>query len=589
MSNSSRIFTKLAFGILFIIAGGLIIAACAGRPGGPAPTSVQPTLQAGGKVVMPLANYVFVPTDITIPIGTTVVFQSADPDPHTVTFDNNEYPAIGIEPNGIQEMVFDKEGVYQVFCEYHGSHGLSGMSAIIRVVSASAAVVPTAVTAPTATPRPTLPPLAAGSLSTNGFGLFQDSLGRNDTFNLTVANLPANPAGEYQAWLTGEGAPLNMGSLTLGADGTANLLFFAPGGENLLTSYSGFLVTDEAVGSSPLQPSSTVVFGGVIPPSAIGPTRQLLVSGSGVPTGFGYAVGLVNMAEELLRHARELDSASQSNDIESMNRHIEHMSALIAGKGSPEYRDFEGDNFVDDPGDGFGVLPYANAIAEQALLIQSANVPESLKNSASQLADVALNIQTASNQLLQLRELAFTAQDPAERKAITLQIHALSQQLLNGVDANGDGLIEPIAGEGGAYAAYFQSQYLSAMGVLSQEDLNAVPEIGAATVTPPPTEILPTSTAVIADSTTVEVDVRNFVFVPNNLVIKPGTTLIFTMFDSQHGAYESNPDNTDPIGFDSGVLDPGVQYSITFDEPGVYTIRCTKHKNRMVMTLTVEP
>ena len=40
----------------------------------------------------------------------------------------------------------------------------------------------------------------------------------------------------------------------------------------------------------------------------------------------------------------------------------------------------------------------------------------------------------------------------------------LSENLLNGTDANGNGIIEPIAGEGGVFQAYQQAQYMAAIG-----------------------------------------------------------------------------------------------------------------------------
>jgi plastocyanin len=65
--------------------------------------------------------------------------------------------------------------------------------------------------------------------------------------------------------------------------------------------------------------------------------------------------------------------------------------------------------------------------------------------------------------------------------------------------------------------------------------------------------------------------------------------VIFLIKDGQHEVYQSPPDSTDIAGFDSGPLDPGQQYILTFTDPGTYTIRCGFHPNNMVMTLTVTP
>ena len=506
----------------------------------------QTTPEPGGTVLVPLANYEFVPGDITIPVGTTIQFQNADPDPHTVTFDNNDFPSFGFLPGDSHEILFDKVGVFQIYCEYHGSPGLNGMSMVVRVVAADQlAAVPTAVTVATPSPRPTLPPLSAQDISPNGFGVFQDTQAPNDTFSLAVSNLPANANGEYQVWLTGEGPALNLGQLTLDAANNANLLYFASQGENLLATYSGFLITVESAGSSPTQPSSTVVFGGVVSAGALGPARQLLARSDTAPNNVGYVVGAVDQTEELLRHAVEIDRAAQAGDVASMNRHIEHLSAILAGKGSPEYIDFEGDTFVDDPGDGFGIVNYAKAIVAQAdLVINAPNVPENEKQHAVQLKQIAGNLLEWSNRLFQLRLAAHNAPTSAERTIHTLEIPQFANQLLNGVDANNNGVIEPIAGEGGVYTAYFESQYLAAMGAVTEEVLNAAPTIEPVipTLTPPPVTVepgqptpttaptniptLPPTIAPTALPGPVIVVLRNFEFAPVELTIKVGQKLI---------------------------------------------------------------
>jgi plastocyanin len=553
----------------------------------------QGTVEPGGKVVVPLANYNFVPGDLTIPVGTTVEFQNVDPDPHTVTFDNNEFPAGGLLPGDKHDIVFDKIGTFQIYCEYHGSPGLKGMSMVVRVVAEGAAI-PTAVTVPTATPRPALPPLDPQAIAPNGFGLFQDTQGNNDTFNLAVTNLQPNSAGEYQVWLTGaNGDSRNLGSLTPDASNNANLIYFGQGGENLLTKYSGFLITLEQTGTTPTQPSSNVAFGGVIAQGVLSPVRQLLSSSDTAPNHIGYSVGVVKQAEELLRHAVEADRASQGGDLESTNRHLEHLSAILAGKGSPDYIDLTGDGFVDDPGDGFGILNYATTISAQAQAIANApDASDAIKAHAAQLQQVAGNLTDWSKQMLELRTAAHAATSDADRKASTLKLSQIAGQLLNGIDADNNGTVDAVTGEGGVYVAYFQSQYLAAMGVLTEPTFDALPTDAPPTLEPgQPTPTLgPTNTPTIEPTAgPVTVVFRNFEIVPSTLTIKAGTQIIFQIQGSQHEPYQSSPDNIDITGFDSGPLSSGQNFTMTFKTPGTFTIRCGFHPNKMVMTLTVTP
>jgi plastocyanin/uncharacterized membrane protein YozB (DUF420 family) len=110
-------------------------------------------------------------------------------------------------------------------------------------------------------------------------------------------------------------------------------------------------------------------------------------------------------------------------------------------------------------------------------------------------------------------------------------------------------------------------------------------ETGAPTATPTDTPTPGPSPT----PTPVTVIFKNFEIVPRELTIPAGTKVIFLIQDSQHEPYQSAPDSTAITGFDSGPLDPGQTYSLTFNTPGTYTIRCGFHPNQMVMTLIVTP
>ena len=409
------------------------------------PTPQPGAVAEGGKVTLPLANYEFVPKELTIPVGTTVVFQNFDPDAHTATFDNDEFPSFGFQQGSTNEITFDKVGDYQYYCEYHGSPNLSGMSGVIHVVEAGAvAAVPTSVTIPTETPQPTPIPFDVQILSVNGAGTFRDAVARNDSFQLALSSMPTGVAGSFFAWLTGgaDTAPLALGAFTADGGNNAQFIYIDPHGENLVAKYSGFLVTVEAAGGTPTNPSDQIVFGGRIPDDALGPARALLAVSGDAPNNQGYALGLLDQVEELTHHTTEINNAAQNGDRNSMNRHIEHMYAIISGKGSPDYIDFDGDLFVDDPGDGFGILNYADRIEEQAnAMLASANVTDNAKAQAERLILLAGNVRDWSKRLLELGLGAHEAKSDAERTAHTVDIPGIAGQMLTGIDTNGDGTI----------------------------------------------------------------------------------------------------------------------------------------------------
>ncbi len=63
---------------------------------------------------------------------------------------------------------------------------------------------------------------------------------------------------------------------------------------------------------------------------------------------------------------------------------------------------------------------------------------------------------------LQLQEMPFGA----EMEPLISEMVMLSEKILSGVDSNGNGLIEPIVGEGGADTAYEYAYFMTEMPLL---------------------------------------------------------------------------------------------------------------------------
>ncbi len=71
------------------------------------------------------------------------------------------------------------------------------------------------------------------------------------------------------------------------------------------------------------------------------------------------------------------------------------------------------------------------------------------------------------------------------------------------------------------------------------------------------------------------------------LSVKPGQPLFFNNVDAvPHTVTAGTPDNPALADFDSGLLTPGSNYEVSFDEPGVYRLFCTLHPD-MVAQVTV--
>src|SRR5215218_11369374 len=77
------------------------------------------------------------------------------------------------------------------------------------------------------------------------------------------------------------------------------------------------------------------------------------------------------------------------------------------------------------------------------------------------------------------------------------------------------------------------------------------------------------------------VSIQDFFFSPDQMTVAPGTTVTWVN-DGQQPHTSTADDGT----WDSGTLQPGDDYSFTFDKPGTYTYHCSIHPD-MTATITV--
>src|SRR5215210_8604443 len=87
-----------------------------------------------------------------------------------------------------------------------------------------------------------------------------------------------------------------------------------------------------------------------------------------------------------------------------------------------------------------------------------------------------------------------------------------------------------------------------------------------------------------AQGKTMTVNIKDFAFNPPNITVAPGTTVTWVNNDQAPHTVTA----TDPAGaFDSGTLQPGQSFSVTFTQPGTtYAYYCVIHPS-MTGTVTV--
>jgi len=439
---------------------------------------VQPVAQRSDELTVPMANFVFNPQDVVVPVGTTVIWVNQDGAPHTATADDGKLFKSDLLSKGQSfKHTFDQVGEFPYYCELHGSAGGQDMAGKIKVVPAGqapvlAAAAP-AIAAPT--PQPTPNPLPAKYFGQpSGTAAFRDAQGRSDQIVLNL-RAEAPPAGEalYAFLTTLDGSATQaLGALTLDAGGGATGSFTAPDGSNLAARFNRLVISREPAGSSPSKPGGQLVFEGQLPGQAFGSLNQLLASGPGLPAQQGYVTGIRLQTDELVRHAKFVADAQAAGDLAGVKRHAEHVYNLIAGSLDAKFGDLNGDGRSQNPGDGFGLLQngtqagYLRATADAAAAAKNAvDATDAIKAHSEHVLICTENMQEWA---IEARDLALQlaqAGDLAATKQASERLTTLSQWIQRGDDANGDGEIAPIPGEGGGLVAYEHAQFMAGFGL----------------------------------------------------------------------------------------------------------------------------
>jgi hypothetical protein len=164
-------------------------------------------------------------------------------------------------------------------------------------------------------------------------------------------------------------------------------------------------------------------------------------------------------------------AAVNSGDLRSVTRHAEHVVNIIEGRNGENYGDLDGNGTVFDPSDGYGLIPYTEALIAQARLVASAEGANDVVTIHSgHVVASAQNVVEWARQADALALQLNSTSDLGQASALAIQLADLTKRIRDGVDANGNGIVEPITGEGGMWTAYLHAQYIVSMGAVPVQE-----------------------------------------------------------------------------------------------------------------------
>jgi hypothetical protein len=275
----------------------------------------------------------------------------------------------------------------------------------------------------------------------------------NDKLVIDLSGItPPSPNNQLWGYLVdGNGDHLPLGALTV--NGNAATLEKSFPNRDLIARYNRFYLTEGQLYAADQ-----------LPVNALSVLRQATSGATDTPNGKGYAAGLAEQAFLVDTHAKLAQSALAANDLTVGRQHIEHVLNILYGKGNPNYGDQDGDTVVEDPGDGFGVLVYAEkSEGVLGLVTTTTDVSPHMAERSTAARTTIANFwssgsgTTWSTQLIAAAESILSSPTVADAQGFVAQLLGFSNRLAYGSDLDDDG-VEPILGEGGALTVYRTAQ-----------------------------------------------------------------------------------------------------------------------------------
>ena len=303
---------------------------------------------------------------------------------------------------------------------------------------------------------------------------FQDGTALADQVTISTSSLETPPQGsQYEAWLIQDDGEqrISIGVIAFDQQNQGSLAFVDREGQNLLGKYKALEITREPDPDPSPNSSNDVAFSASLPPDGLTHVRHLLVSFNATPGSVGFIHGLDADTRLLNESAQQMLASFEARDEAGIDLHAERMLNVILGSQSSDYKDWNGNGTVDDPGDGYGLLlngenvGYIQGTFTHAnLSLTSPNATQNMLTHGTHVKDCATNLDGWTAQLRdQLSAILNASFDSPELEGMIREAVALADKIRNGIDVNGDENIEPVPGEGGAVTAYEHAYYMADM------------------------------------------------------------------------------------------------------------------------------
>jgi hypothetical protein len=268
---------------------------------------------------------------------------------------------------------------------------------------------------------------------------------------------PAGDGKMYAVWLVDDQQqPTFIGPASSGQ----TFVYTDPAGENLIGKISATWVSVETESdiqaATQGEPTAETWRASRIPPAIISQVRLMVVKADDTPAQMPYDPGLKQQSIIAAEHGQLTLDAIKDSNLKVGQQHIEHVLNTLNGEVSPKFGDINGDGKVENPGDGYGVWPYAAKVADIAdQVAATADLPALVHEAAVTMGACARKFPaTWGPQASEHAQAILDAADAAAAEPAALALVEILNQMSEGVDANNNGAVELVEAECGANQIY---------------------------------------------------------------------------------------------------------------------------------------
>ncbi len=309
----------------------------------------------------------------------------------------------------------------------------------------------------------------AGVGTVSGTVTFTDSHnGHTNALKIIINGLDAPPAGsQYDAWLlnTANEGVVSLGPLTAQGSQTFTLNFV--GDPNLLGEGNQIIVTQEQ-GTVTL-PTGKVRLSGTFPPQAYVHIKHLLFSFPDTPGNIGLLVGLLGQAQHLDAQALLLQNAAANQNGTAIRCIAQSINNIIEGSHGPHFQPLPAQCAsvnITDTSDGFGLTTYVADASQHASL--AATRPDSTANIKQHAQHVIIATDYIKGWIATIDHDIENLLANRGNTSNVQEIVTLSDHVLNGIDLDNDGQVDPVKGEAGAITAYNHGQFMAILSLTAE-------------------------------------------------------------------------------------------------------------------------